>query len=71
MVATIPTAEDLRAELARRQIPLYILAATVGTHPGRLGMMLGGKLTLPPAMATRVFGALEKLSDGSPVAREN
>ena len=71
MVATAPTAADLRAEVARKQVPIYKLAALVGTHPGRLGMMLGGKLTLPAAMATRVSDALEKLNYGSPVAKEN
>lgn len=64
-------AADLRAAIARRQIRLYVLAAEVGVHPGRLGMMLGGRLTLPAALARRVSAAIEKAAYASPLAREN
>jgi plasmid maintenance system antidote protein VapI len=37
---------ELRAEIARQQVPRYKLAAQVGVHPGRLGQMLNGKLPL-------------------------
>jgi hypothetical protein len=38
---------ELRADIARKQIILYKLAAEIQIHPGRLGMMLGGKIPLP------------------------
>jgi len=53
------TAAELRAEIARRQVPLYKLAAWVEVHPGRLGMILGGRLPLTPVLAKRVVEALE------------
>jgi hypothetical protein len=56
------TAEDLRAEVARRRVHLYELAAAVGMHPGRLGAMLNEKLPLRPALAERVAEALRGLS---------
>jgi len=53
------SAEDLRAEVARKQIPLYKLAASIDIHPGRLGMMLCGTMPLPADIAERVLGALK------------
>lgn len=53
------TAADLRAELARRELPVYILAARVRLHPVRLGRILKGRLTLTPALAERIRSAIE------------
>jgi hypothetical protein len=55
------TAEDLRAEIARAQIPIYRLAAEVGLHPGRLGQMLRETLPMPGEIAERISGALSRL----------
>jgi hypothetical protein len=55
------TAEDLRAEVARRQVPLYVLGAAVGLHPSRLGQMLSERLAVPPALAERVLEALGEI----------
>ena len=44
---TLNTPADLRAEIARRQISLYRLAATIGLHPSRLGQMLNERLPMP------------------------
>lgn len=55
-----PTASDLRAELARRQISRYKLAAQVGVHPGRLGQILNGKLPLPEDLAVRLAEVLHE-----------
>jgi hypothetical protein len=52
------TPGDLRAEIARRQISLYRLAAEVGLHPGRLGQMLRERLPMPAEIAERVSEAL-------------
>jgi plasmid maintenance system antidote protein VapI len=49
---------DLRAQIARLQVPLYRLAATVGVHPGRLGQMLNERLPLPLDVAERINEAL-------------
>jgi hypothetical protein len=56
------SAEELRAEVARRRVHLYELAAAVGMHPGRLGAMLNERLPLRPALAERVGDALRGLS---------
>ena len=55
----IDTARELRAEIARRQVPIYVLAARVGLHPGRLGMMLRGRIHLTDAYANKIKDALE------------
>lgn len=57
---TIPSVDDLRAERARKQCPLYVLAPKVGMNPNRLGAMLNGRLPMPDAVAQRVAEALEE-----------
>lgn len=52
------TAADLRAERARRGVPLYILAARVRLHPVRLGRVMSGRLTLTPQLAERILRAI-------------
>lgn len=60
MNQTVPPPSELRAEIARRQISRYILAAQVGVHPGRLGQMLNGKLPLPEELAARLVQVLHE-----------
>lgn len=60
MNQTVPSPSDLRAELARRQITRYVLAAKIGVHPGRLGQMLNGKLPLPEDLAARLAQVLQE-----------
>jgi hypothetical protein len=55
------SAQELRAERARKQIALYELAARVGVHPARLGRMLNEREHLPPRIAQRIFEALQYL----------
>ena len=57
------SAENLRAEVARRRVRLYELAAEIGMHPGRLGAMLNERMPLRPEMAERVAEALRALPD--------
>jgi hypothetical protein len=57
------SAEDLRAEVARRRVRLYDLAARAGMHPGRLGALLNERLPLRPEVAERVAEALRGLPD--------
>jgi plasmid maintenance system antidote protein VapI len=63
MNPSTPSATDLRAEVARRQIRRYELAAKVGVHPGRLGQMLNGKQPLPTELAERLSEVLMSESD--------
>ena len=56
----LPTPDDLRAERARRQVNLYVLAGRVGVHPGRLGAMLNGRLPMPASVAERVGAVLKR-----------
>lgn len=51
-------ASDLRAEVARQRIPIYQLAARIGMHPGRLGMILNERLPLSRDLAERLAQAL-------------
>jgi hypothetical protein len=55
------TPADLRALLARHQIPIYRLAPLVNLHPGRLGQMLNGRVPLPADIAERIQQALEEV----------
>ena len=55
-----PSAADLRADVARLQVPVYQLGAVVRVHPGRLGMMLRGSIPLSPTMAVRIRRALDE-----------
>lgn len=52
------TAADLRAERARKQMPIFVLAAKVGTHPFRLGQLLNERRALTPRMANKIAKAL-------------
>jgi len=53
------TAEELRMEVARQQLPKFLLAARAGMHPARLGRLLKGRQELTPALAQRIGEALE------------
>jgi plasmid maintenance system antidote protein VapI len=55
----LPTADDIRAELARRRLPIYMLAAMVGLHPIRLSKVLNGRVVLKPELAERIMRAIE------------
>jgi plasmid maintenance system antidote protein VapI len=55
----VNSADDVRAECARRRLPLYMLAAKVGLHPVRLGRFLNGHRPLSPELAERIRRALD------------
>ena len=55
------TAAQLRSGIAQRQVRLYKLAAHVGLHPGRLGMMLNESIPMPQEIADRIQQALEAM----------
>ena len=52
-----PRPAEFRARLAVLRWPRYELAAEVGQHPTRLGLMLNGRLPMPPAIAERIAEA--------------
>ena len=56
--SAIDSASDLRAEIARRMVPIYQLAPRVGLHPAHLGQVLRGRRNLTPDLATRIRAAL-------------
>jgi hypothetical protein len=54
----IPTAEELRAAIARKQLLRYELAAKARMHPARLSALLSGRIPLPAELATRIADAI-------------
>jgi len=63
-VETTDSAAEIRSELARRMVPVYILAARVGLHPTHLGQVLRGRRDLTPELAARIRLALNEVPDG-------
>ena len=63
MTSTL-SAADLRAERARLQVPIFILASSIGVHPYRLGQMLNERRALTSAMAVRIAKALREIGSG-------
>jgi DNA-binding transcriptional regulator YdaS (Cro superfamily) len=51
-------AGELRAEVARRMVPIYRLAPSVGLHPAHLGQVLRGRRPLSPELESRIRAAL-------------
>jgi hypothetical protein len=54
----MPTAEDLRAERARRRVPVYRIAAVLGWHPNKLSGYLNATTPLDPDNAQRILRAI-------------
>ena len=55
---------DLRAALARVQLPIYVLAGRVRIHPTRLAAMLRGKVPIPPDITDRILAAVREETKG-------
>jgi hypothetical protein len=53
------TAEELRAEMARRGVLRYRVASRVGIHPARLGQMLNERIPMPPQVAEHISVAIQ------------
>ena len=54
------TCDDLRAELARARIPIYILSARLRLHPVGLSKILHGHVPLSADLGRRVMAAIEE-----------
>jgi plasmid maintenance system antidote protein VapI len=59
MATNAPTAADIRAELARHRLKLYLVAARVGIHPANLSMMLNEHRPLSSDLAQRLMQAID------------
>jgi len=59
--STTTTAADLRAEIARRRVKVYELAAAVPINPGSLSAILNERRPLPHGFAERVLRALDRV----------
>jgi hypothetical protein len=57
-----PTPADLRAAIAREQLRLYVIAARVGVHPGKLSAVLGGRRPMSSTFAVRVWDVIQMLA---------
>lgn len=60
ILETSDSAAELRAEIARRMIPVYILSSRVGLHPAHLGQVLRGRRPLSAELADRIRRALSE-----------
>jgi plasmid maintenance system antidote protein VapI len=56
----MPTAGDLRAQLARSQLRVYEIAPVVGLHPNRISALLNERSPLPADVALRIQRAIEQ-----------
>jgi hypothetical protein len=54
------TAADLRAELARLNLPRYVIAARAGVHPSKLGAVLSERDRLSPGLAEAVLKVISE-----------
>ena len=61
-IATDPTADDLRALLARLKVPAYVVAARIRLHPVHLSRLLHGHVPLRSDMAQRIAAGIENES---------
>jgi hypothetical protein len=55
----LPTAADLRAAIARANVPLYVLAGRIRLHPTRLSKVVNGHVPIQPELASRIMENLE------------
>jgi hypothetical protein len=61
------TASDFRAEIARKRLVIYKIAAEVDVYPGRLGGILNGKFPIPDALRPKLMAALGVGTDDTPL----
>jgi hypothetical protein len=64
----IDSAGDLRAEVARRMVPIYHLSSRVGLHPAHLGQVLRGRRPLSPELEGRIRAALSEAARDRPTS---
>lgn len=65
-----PTPADLRAEIARLGLPVYVVSAHAKIHPASLSLVLRGHRPLSDDIAQRVLDALQLLAGKARVSDE-
>jgi hypothetical protein len=60
-IGPAPSAADLRAAIARADLPIYIAAALAGMHPNRLSAYLGGRAPITAEIGQRVLRAVSEI----------
>jgi hypothetical protein len=56
--AAAGTEDELRAEVARYRVPVYMLAARLRVHPTRLSRLLHGRERIPEALVPKILDAI-------------
>ncbi len=51
---------DLRAELARRRVPHYLIAARVGLHPSVFALYTSGRRQISDSLERAILKALDE-----------
>jgi len=59
----MPTAADLRADVARYRVRIYEIAPRVGLHPVKLGAILNERAPLSPELAARIAEAVKRTAE--------
>lgn len=55
-------AAQLRAEVARANVPYFKIAARADVHPATLSALLHGRRPIPTHVAERIFAAARELA---------
>jgi plasmid maintenance system antidote protein VapI len=58
-------ADDLRAEVARRDVKGYRIAVHLQCHPSKVSLLLHGKLPLTPEIAEAIRNAIEREAESA------
>lgn len=56
------TPADLRSLIARKRVPIYVIAPAIPLHPSRLSLVLNERIPLDPDLAVRIQRAIEIVS---------
>jgi hypothetical protein len=62
-----PTPADLRAEMARKRVKIYEVAAAVGVAPTHIGAMLSERAPMTDKVRYGLVAALEAIEEKPPV----
>ncbi len=63
-VANQVSAADVRAALARANVPIYVICGRIKLHPVNFSRILNEHLPLNPDLGRRVMAAIEQEVDG-------
>jgi hypothetical protein len=63
--ANVLTAADLRAAIARKRVPIYVLAARVSLHPSHLSQVLNERVPLTKDLSEKIIRVLAGDTDAA------